>query len=124
MKLSAPGAKLNLVTARNAALINQFATPGLGSLLARHWVAGAGQLVLALTGFALVLVWFVKTMLNFYSLMFDQHEEPQSHLIWLKWGVVIFAAGWLWSLVTSLQLLRAAKTPPPGIKNEPPILPK
>jgi hypothetical protein len=124
MKLSAPGGNLNPATARNAALINQFATPGLGSLLARRWVAGAGQLFLALAGFVLMLVWFTKTMLDYYSLMFDQHGEPQPHSHWLKLGVLFFAAAWLWSLVTSLELIRAAKTSPPEIQNQPPILPR
>ena len=38
-------------SARNCALINQLATPGLGSLMAGRLVAGIGQLLLAVAGF-------------------------------------------------------------------------
>jgi multisubunit Na+/H+ antiporter MnhE subunit len=102
--------------ARNAALINQFATPGLGSLLAYRWVAGAGQLTLALVGFGLFIAWFLRTMRDYYGLMFDAHAEPRADYTLVKWGVAIFAVAWCWSLVTSVQLLLTAKTPlPPPI---------
>jgi hypothetical protein len=107
-------------------LLNLFATPGLGSLLARRWVAGTGQLVLFLAGFVLFLVWFVKMMKDYYGLMFDAHEEPDmnAYLWYLKAGVLLAVAAWLWALVTSLQLLHAAKTPPPQLETKPPVLPK
>ncbi len=110
--------------ARNAALINQFATPGLGSLLAGRIASGVGQLLVALVGFAFFLGWFGATMKDFYGLMAEDYAEPVSHRAWLVWGLVVFAIAWLWSLVTSLQLLRAAKPPPPEIQNQPPLLPK
>ena len=43
-------------TAHNAALLNQLATPGLGSLMAGRWLAGVGQLALAVAGFVMVVV--------------------------------------------------------------------
>lgn len=110
---------LNRTTARNAALVNLCATPGLGSLMARRWVAGVGQLILAVAGFGLMLGWFVKLMSAFYSLGSDFSTGPagESHvsISWrlLKWGVAIFAVSWLWSLVTSIQLIRAARKMPP-----------
>ena len=42
---------LSPATARNAALVNQLATPGLGTIMAGRIVTGAGQLLLALAGF-------------------------------------------------------------------------
>ena len=99
---------LNRATARNAALVNLCATPGLGSLMARRWVAGAGQLILALAGFGLMLGWFVKLMSDYYGMIDDQHSEPKIHWRLLQAGAAVFAVAWLWSLVTSIQLIRAA----------------
>jgi hypothetical protein len=108
-------------------MINQFATPGLGSLFAGRWFAGAGQLTLALVGFGFFMVWFLRTMHDYYSLMFNAHVEPHTDYALLKWGVAVFAAAWCWSLVTSVQLVLAAKTPllPPLTPTAtPPPIPK
>jgi hypothetical protein len=91
-------------------LINLAATPGLGSLLARRYVAGTGQLLLALAGFVLLVSWMFEL---FYRLVLQQlgRSVPPDASGWLwKWGLVLFGAGWLWSLVTSLSLWRQAKT--------------
>jgi len=53
--------------ARNTALVNQLATPGLGSLMAGRWIAGIGQLALALAGFVMVVVWFFEVMIQYYG---------------------------------------------------------
>ena len=109
MKPSSPGRKpVSRAKAKNAAMLNLLATPGLGSLLCGRWIAGGGQLVLAAAGFTLVLVWFLKEMIPYYGLMFG--DEPP-HLPGLKMfgeGAGLFAASWLWSAVTSLDLLREA----------------
>ena len=61
MKIFSGGKSLSPATARNCCLVNQFATPGLGSLMGRRIVAGIGQLLLAFLGAALVIYWvFVK----------------------------------------------------------------
>ena len=46
--LRPPPAPLSRSAARNAALLNQCATPGLGSLMAGRRLAGIGQLLLAI----------------------------------------------------------------------------
>ena len=107
--------------------MNQFATPGLGSLMGGRVVPGIGQLLLALAGFALVLVWFVLTMKEYYNLMTGD-EPAVSYAKFFIAGAMLFAASWLWSLLTSISLLRQAKTPeplppgsiPPRITNKPP----
>ena len=67
MKPSSPGRKpVSRTKAKNAVMLNLLATPGLGSLLCRRWIAGSGQLVLAVAGFALIMVWFVKEMMPYY----------------------------------------------------------
>lgn len=108
MKPSSPHAPLSPARARNYALMNQFATPGLGSLMARRFVAGTGQLVVFLAGFGLFVAWFVDEMRQFYGLMFGG-GEPQIRFSLLWAGVGLAALAWLWALVTSLSLLREAK---------------
>jgi len=94
--------------ARNAFLVNQFATPGLGSLMAHRWIAGLGQLALAVAGFALIVVWFVKMMFEYYGQM--SGDVPVKPAGWMgELGAVLFAISWFWSLATSISLLRHAK---------------
>ncbi|MFO1514541.1 MAG: hypothetical protein U1F83_16795 [Verrucomicrobiota bacterium] len=94
--------------ARNAALVNQLATPGLGSLIAGRYVSGGGQLALAVTGFMFFLFWFIAVMRQFYGQIEGNVEvKPVG---WIGWtGLAVFAASWLWSLVTSISLLREAR---------------
>jgi hypothetical protein len=67
MKTSSAGQPLNRTTARNSFLVNQFATPGLGSLMARRYLAGSGQLLLSVAGFGFVVAWFVSVMARLYQ---------------------------------------------------------
>ena len=91
--------------------MNLLGTPGLGSLMAGKTVAGAGQLVLAVTGFVLVCVWFYEQVIvQFYGQMDGNVKVVPVWQIGLT-GAVLFVAAWLWSLVTSLTLLREARQP-------------
>jgi len=128
-----PFPPLSRARAASCALINLAATPGLGSLIARRYVAGSGQLLLALAGFGLITGWMFEL---FYRLYLQQVGEPASaHSAgWMgKWGSICFGAAWLWALVTSLSVWRQAgaetsgpvkSTPPPMAerKDKPPIL--
>ena len=114
------GAKpLDRARARNCFLINQFATPGLGSLMAGRSVAGIGQILVAVAGFALVMLWFALRMSQLYNEVAND-AQPQSAAWVGEAGAALFAAAWLWSLVTSLSVLREARTsepaPPPKIE--------
>jgi hypothetical protein len=103
------GAKpLNRTTARNCFLVNQCATPGLGSLMAGRRVEGIGQLLLAVGGFVMVVAWFVLLVLQMYE-QFVNGTEPKSVARLGEVGAVVFIAAWLWSLVTSLSVLREAR---------------
>jgi len=108
MKLSSPRAPLSPARARNCAILNQFATPGLGSLMARRIVAGAGQLTLAVIGFALFCAWFVDVLRQFYG-MINSDADPQLHPWLALAGIGTFALAWVWALFTSFSLLREAK---------------
>jgi len=96
--------------AKNAALLNQLATPGLGSILCGRWIAGTGQLILSVAGFALVLVWFFKEMIPYYGMMFSDAPPHLPGLKMLAAGGNLFAVAWLWSAFTSFSLMREASS--------------
>lgn len=88
--------------------LNQLATPGLGSLMARRWVEGISQLVLSGAGFLLLMFWGIRELIQYYGQMFG--EAPARPVGWTACllGVGMFALAWLWSLWTSFSLLREA----------------
>jgi len=94
--------------AKNAVLLNLLATPGLGSLLCGRWIAGLGQLLLSVAGFTMVMVWFFKEMIPYYGMMFGDEPPHLPGLKTLAEGGNLFAVAWLWSAVTSFNLLREA----------------
>lgn len=111
MKPSLAPKKSSRAKARNAALLNQLATPGLGSLMARRWIAGTGQLLLFLAGFVIYCLWAIKNLTRYYNLMYS--DDLPTGIGWnqlASTGVILCVAAWLWSLVTSISLLREAST--------------
>lgn len=95
--------------AKNAALVNQLATPGLGSLMGRRWLEGIGQLLLSAVGFSLVMVWFIRVISGYFSQGFS--DTPTTHAAgpgMLEAGAGLFILAWVWSGVTSFSLLREA----------------
>ena len=109
MKPSSPSRNpVSHTTARNALIVNQLATPGLGSLVAGRWLAGLGQLALSVTGFVMIAVWFFKVIIQYYGLMFGEPPPRLPKLALLEAGAILFALSWFWSLVTSISLMREA----------------
>jgi 4a-hydroxytetrahydrobiopterin dehydratase len=96
--------------AKNAALLNQLATPGLGSLLCGRWVAGSGQLLLSVAGFVLIMVWFFKELIPYYGLMYGDESPHLPGLKLLAEGGNLFVVSWLWSAFTSFSLVREASS--------------
>lgn len=83
-------------------LVNLLATPGLGSIMARRYISGACQLVMALAGSVLVVVWIA--VLFYQAFQMDSAEHASIHWLW-QWGLILLAASWVWSLFTSILLL-------------------
>ncbi len=104
-----PRQPLSRAKARNCALINQLGTPGLGSVMGgRIWV-GIGQLTLAVAGFLMVAGWFIQLCFDAFRFLKGIAAGPLP-FPWLgPAGAITFLAAWLWSLVTSLSLLREAR---------------
>ena len=103
-----PPAPLSRAAARNAVLLNLCATPGLGSLMARRRLAGLGQIVLALAGFGLFALWFALMVIQMYNQLVEGVESRSVAAPGIS-GAALFAAAWLWSLMTSLSILREAR---------------
>ena len=92
-------------------------------------IPGVGQLALAILGFVFVTVWFLQTMKQYYSLAGEDYVQVQvSYAHYGIAGFLFFAASWLWSLLTSISIVRNAKVPeptppgsvPPRITKQPP----
>ncbi len=89
--------------------------------MARRVFAGIGQLLLALAGFVLLVGWMFELFHRVFLQQLGNPVPPYSSGWMWKWGLLLFGAGWLWSLVTSLSLLRQAKADGPvGPKPVPP----
>jgi 4a-hydroxytetrahydrobiopterin dehydratase len=106
MKPSSAPKNISRTAARNATLLNLLATPGLGSLVARRWVEGIGQLLLSVAGFILVVVWFIREIIPYYGQMFNESPRAPVGLQMLGVGGTLFIVAWVWSLLTSLSLSR------------------
>lgn len=103
---------IHRVTARNALLLNLLGTPGLGTWMAGKRVTGLLQAVLAVAGFALVVIWFVQWCTALL------HGGRAAYLTYrgLGMGAGLFAIAWVWGLLTGLRLLK--QSPPPSTESQ------
>jgi hypothetical protein len=126
-----PNRPLRRSEAVGYALINQFATPGLGSWMGRRRVAGAGQLALALLGFFMLVGWIFA---KFWLLpLRDAGVDIKAPALMLDNpnalgipGAIAFGIAWLWALVTSFLMIVQAKrdgSNPPPMPSPPPVPP-
>ncbi len=105
------------------------ALPGFGSLMAGRR-SGYPQAALGLTGLGLTMLFaarfFAWYFVNRTRITGDQEDPLETLLeLWraVRWpllGIAVFLAGWLWALVTSWRILRAAG--PDGEPRVPPQL--
>lgn len=88
--------------------LNLLVLPGLGTLLTGRRIAGLLQIALGVAGFLLSVRWFSQLMTIAMTTdgFPDLESIPFRSIIA---GSIIILASWLWSLVSSLQILRAAR---------------
>jgi uncharacterized membrane protein len=104
-------------------VINQFATPGLGSILAGRLLAGIGQLIVAVVGFVLVLIWFFMTLKQYYGQILSD-APVKSYARYGEIGGVVFIVSWIWAWFTSFSIVRNAKPDEKtGLNPVPPRIP-
>jgi len=92
--------------------INLFATPGLGSYIGGRKAAGAGQLCLSVVGFLLITTWMFKTFYGVVTAEMNGTDSVAPGAIWWQSGTFFFALAWVWSLVTSISLVREVGSTP------------
>ncbi len=99
-------------------MLNQLATPGLGSWLVGYRIAGAGQMLMAVAGFGLVTDWFLRLMSEMLATFGSAPVQESAHPASWLWqaGVILFVMSWLWAGITSLAIYRLKPTQPPIIK--------
>ena len=99
---------LTPASARNAALVNQLATPSLGTLMLGKLALGLAQLALAISGFLFVIVWFGMVISQYYGQISGNVEVKPVGWIGMT-GAILFVASWVWSLFTSIGFIREAR---------------
>ena len=101
-------------------VVNQLATPGLGSIIAKRTFVGTGQLILALAGFFMLMGWMFKYFWGMAQTQIGESASQKPYGWMGKWGLIFFGASWVWALVTSISLLRQARSELVGQQQVPP----
>jgi hypothetical protein len=89
---------------------NLLVLPGLGSVMARRKVSGYSQMLLAIVGFFMTLVALAKIALAWVQ-DFQLPADPALYKLAI-YGMAIFIVSWVWSLITSLEVLRESEKSP------------
>jgi len=126
MKTSSGTGKPKRSAAHTCLILNQFGTPGLGSIGAKHYVAGTIQLTIFLTGFAFFVVWFAQRVMETWRAFNDVPPKPDAYpwMGQLGWQLAVIA--WLLAWYTTISVWRESKKkgnsvePPPAV---PPVIP-
>ena len=112
-----------MVRAFTVLALNLAATPGLGSWIAGHRMAGLWQMALSLAGFLAVMVWsWALARAAFHGLL-NGDPPVWPSLRWTVIGSLLFGVAWLGSLVTSLRVLREVRHGErSSVRGVPPVL--
>jgi hypothetical protein len=100
--------RLDETLAWSALATNLLVLPGLGSMMARHRAAGILQAALALGGTGLAVYWLVSFLRLWSAEGVFPMDGGEDFALGLA-GVGIFGVGWVWSLATSLLVLREVR---------------
>ena len=101
------------------ASINQLAFPGAGTVMAGRWI-GYFQAVVMIAGFALTSFYFLAVIQGAVQLIIngamneEEFRASYHQYIWtLELGSVLTAVAWLWSLISSVSIVRSVPKEPP-----------
>jgi hypothetical protein len=89
-------------------ITNLLGVPGFGTLMVGRW-EGVPQLALALAGGVLLTWWLVQVVMATARAQLPFPLEGTDLRLAL-WGGGLFAAAWLWALLSSAAVLRAARS--------------
>jgi hypothetical protein len=97
---------------------NLIGVPGVGTAMAGRRTEGLGQVILAVGG-GIPLTWFllayVAAVLRTQALPPDDGPDVRALVL----GLGLFLAGWLWSLVSSVSIVREARRSSSSRRDEP-----
>lgn len=116
---SSAGKLLRRSSGWTALVINLGATPGLGSFVAGHRWVGVAQMTLAVAGFVIFMGWFWKLAQGSWESLETGHPASLPPWRGLVLGLSLFGGAWLWSLATSLRILRDLRTAVPPVLPDP-----
>lgn len=90
-------------------IINQAATPGLGTVWGGRAVVGRAQLAFALAGFFLLVFWIYRDVFqkSLREMMGESPLPPATAAANL--GLVCFGLAWVWAWFSSVSILREAQ---------------
>ncbi len=114
-----PGSR---VSGGNVLVLNLATTPGLGSFLAGRRGVGSLQMIMAVAGFLMLILWFWDLARQFWELLQSGDTAVRPDLRQLAVGGIFFGGAWLWSLWTSISILRQARRDRSAIP--PPLTPR
>ena len=77
--------------------------------MGRHFISGSGQLLFAVGGFVFALVGLIAKLRVYYGQMFGTTAPITGGTKELIWGAILFGVAWIWSLITSVFILKEAK---------------
>ena len=102
-------------------LATNVALPGFGTVMAGKPVLGIFQAILGLTGLALTLIYGVRLfiwMLTNWNRIYDPNGDPMeilpemfSAIFWPLVGIFLVVIALVWSVLTTLHILRRAGNP-------------
>jgi len=89
-------------------VVSNLVLPGLGTFLAHRRVVGIIQLVVSQTGFALSLLWAILFLRDWVQ-QGSLPDDVTPHLALGLIGCAIFLLAWVWSLASSVNILRVSR---------------
>ena len=114
---------LTISKAWSCAAMNQLAFPGIGTVMARRKI-GYFQAAIMISGFLLTMYffcWYIGSLLQ-APFQNDWNETRfYAEVARRKWigiiGGIICAAAWLWALMSSLSIIKEARSHPPVLQS-------
>jgi hypothetical protein len=92
-----------------ACILLNLSVPGWGSLKAGRPVAGIGELIIVLSGLALLGAWLFGWMNRIFQSELD-NPLPPVPAAWLwKWGIGLVGLSCVWTVITCISLMREAR---------------
>ena len=103
-----------------ACILLNLSVPGWGSLKAGRAFAGIGEMVIVLTGLALIGTWMFEWISRIFQSELDNSVAPlPSAWLW-KWGVGLVGLSCVWTIITCVGMILEARANEASLRQNPP----